>query len=135
MRRCGLIILAGLVFCQGQPRVSWAQALSDNSEQTHSPATSRPSFGSTVVNGTVFDPSGGAIPHAKVVLSRSDGRTLAETLTDAGGTFRFEGVGPGAYSLTVQATGFEDLRRDFLIAKKAIPPIKLVLSIATEKQL
>jgi len=135
MRGCGLIILAGFGFFQGQPRVSWAQALSDNGEQTHSPATSPPSFGSTVVNGTVFDPSGGAIPHAKVVLSRSDGRTLAETSSDAGGTFRFEGVGPGAYFLTVQATGFESLRRDFLVAKKAILPIKLVLSIATEKQL
>ena len=135
MRGCGLIILAGFGFFQGQPRVSWAQALSDNGEQAHSPATSPPSFGSTVVNGTVFDPSGGAIPHAKVVLSRSDGRTLAETSSDAGGTFRFEGVGPGAYFLTVQATGFESLRRDFLVAKKAILPIKLVLSIATEKQL
>jgi hypothetical protein len=135
MRGCGLIILAGLGFFQGQPRVSWAQGLSDNGEQTHSPATSPPSFGSTVVNGTVFDPSGGAIPHAKVVLSRSDGRTLAETSSDAGGTFRFEGVGPGAYFLTVQATGFESLRRDFLVAKKAILPIKVVLSIATEKQL
>jgi hypothetical protein len=135
MRGCGLIILAGLGFFQGQPRVSWAQALSDNGEQIHSPATSPPSLGSSVVNGTVFDPSGSAVPHAKVVLSRSDGRTLAETSSDASGAFRFEGVGPGAYFLTVQATGFESLRRDFLVAKKAIPPIKLVLSIATEKQL
>jgi hypothetical protein len=135
MRGCGLIILAGLGSFQGQPRVGWAQALSDNGEQTHSPATSPPSFGFTVLNGTVFDPSGSAIPHAKVVLSRSDGRTVAETSTDSGGTFHFESVGPGAYFLTVQAAGFEDLRRDFLVAKKAIPPIKLALSIATEKQL
>ena len=135
MRGCGLIILAGLGFFEGQSRVSWARTLSDNGEQTHSPATSPPSFGSTVVNGTVFDPSGSAIPHAKVALSRSDGRTLAETSSDAGGTFRFEGVGPGAYFLTVQATGFESLRRDFLVAKHPIPQIKLILSIATEKQL
>jgi hypothetical protein len=102
--------------------------------QVHAPEDALQSSPATSVTGTVLDPSGSAIAHAKVVLSRTDGQPVAETMTDAMGAFRVDGAPAGTYVLNVQANGFQELRRDLILKKKPTPPIKIVLSIATEKQ-
>lgn len=89
---------------------------------------------SGTVAGTVLDPSGSAIARANVTLSQSDGKHVAQTLTDAAGSFRIENVSPGHYILDVQAAGFQELRRDISIGKKPSPALRLLLGIATEKQ-
>lgn len=135
MRACGLIIAAGLVLLQGQLGLSWAQLRADDSAQTRPSADAPHSEHSVIVTGAVFDPSGSAIAHASISLSRPDGRQLAQTSSDASGTFRIEAAGTGNYVLGVQANGFQELRRELYLNKRTVPPLKLVLSIATEKQL
>jgi hypothetical protein len=134
MRRCGLILVAVLCLLQGQPGLVWAQVRSDDASQpasAQSPSKSRPAI---AVSGTVFDPSVSAIRHAKVSLVRPDGSTVAQTSTDSSGGFRIEAPQTGNYVLSVQADGFQDLRRDLSLNQR-IAPLTLKLSIATEKQL
>jgi hypothetical protein len=134
MRRCGLILVAGLCLLQGQPGFVWAQVRSGDASQAGSPAHPPKSQQSIAFSGTVFDPSGSAIPHAKISLARPDGSTVAQTSTDSSGSFRIDAPQRGSYVLSVQAYGFQDLRRD-LVLDQRITPLTLRLSIATEKQM
>lgn len=58
-----------------------------------------------VIGGTVFDEnSSDALAGAWVRLDE----TGAEAITDGGGRFRFDGLAPGAYTLTARAPGYKD---------------------------
>ena len=135
MRGCWLTLLAGLALFQGKPELGWAQMPSggDGAQVQPPEGVSQSSVGN-LVTGTVLDPSGSAIAYAKVVLTGTDGQPFAETTTDAMGAFRIEGAPSGSYVLNVQAKGFQDFRRDLILKKKASPAIRIVLSIAAEKQ-
>jgi hypothetical protein len=135
MRGCWLTLLAGLALFQGKPELGWAQMPSGgDGAQVHAPEGASQSSVGNSVTGTVLDPSGSAIAHAKIVLTGTDGHPFAETTTDATGAFRIEGAPSGTYVLNVQAKGFQDFRRDLILKKKASPAIRIVLSIAAEKQ-
>ena len=58
------------------------------------------------IQGRVEDPSGAAIPQAKVALLNLATQASAATTTDATGGFRFLSLAPGPYKITVEATGF-----------------------------
>ena len=58
------------------------------------------------LQGTVADPSGAAIPQAKVALLNLATQASAATTTDATGGFRFLSLAPGPYQITVEAVGF-----------------------------
>jgi Carboxypeptidase regulatory-like domain len=61
---------------------------------------------SSSLQGTVTDPTGGAIAGATVVLLDT-GSKLERSMTTAGlGEYRFLALPPGAYALTVNARGF-----------------------------
>jgi hypothetical protein len=55
------------------------------------------------INGYVVDPSGAAVPGATVRIERSGGALVTDTKTDARGSFQFNKVPFGDYSLTVPA--------------------------------
>ncbi len=57
--------------------------------------------------GTVYDPSGGVIPNATVVLKNEPAGTKDMTTTSAAGVFEFAGVPAGEYALEVTAGGFK----------------------------
>ncbi len=59
------------------------------------------------VQGVVSDPSGSAIPDAKVTLSNQNTGATASAESDAGGRFLFDLVSPGTYVLRAEASGFE----------------------------
>ncbi len=62
-----------------------------------------------VISGTVTDPSGQVIPGAGITLI-NEGTRDARTLTaDSAGNFIFPGLLPGAYTVKVEATGFQTL--------------------------
>ena len=135
MRGCWLTLLAGLALFQGKPELGWAQMPSGGDDaQVHAAEGASQSSVGNLVMGTVLDPSGSAIAHAKVVLTGTGGQPFAETTTDAMGAFRIEAAPSGTYVLKVQAKGFQDFRRDLILKKKAGPAIRIVLSIAAEKQ-
>lgn len=59
-----------------------------------------------VIKGKVTDAHGAVIQGAGVTLGTNDTEFLSGTLTDAAGEYRFEGLQPGTYRVTIEATGF-----------------------------
>jgi hypothetical protein len=68
------------------------------------------------VNGSVTDPSGAAVPDARVTAVNQDTNVASSKNTNADGTFTIINLLPGNYSLTVSKGGFKNL---------ALPPFKL----------
>ena len=62
------------------------------------------------VKGIVTDPSGGAIPQAKVTLANSETGETRTQASDSGGRFTFNQLRIGSYSLSVEAPGFRQAR-------------------------
>jgi hypothetical protein len=58
------------------------------------------------IKGVVQDPSGAAVPSAKVELLNTATRISHTTTTDPAGNYEFVSLAPGAYEVTVEATGF-----------------------------
>ena len=64
-----------------------------------------------VISGTVTDPSGQVIPGASVTLT-NEGTVETRTIAaDGAGNFVFPGLLPGAYTVKVEAQGFQTLQR------------------------
>jgi Carboxypeptidase regulatory-like domain/TonB dependent receptor len=59
------------------------------------------------VRGTVTDPSGGAIPGAKVVVLESERNVPHPVTTDEAGRYVVTALPPGQYTLSVEAAGFK----------------------------
>ncbi len=59
------------------------------------------------LTGTVLDPSGKAVPNARITLHDIDHNTATLAQTDHLGRYVFGSVAPGAYSVLVEAVGFE----------------------------
>ncbi len=58
------------------------------------------------IQGTVQDPSNAAVATAKVILVSTATGVTATAVSDASGNYRFVSLAPGAYRVTVEATGF-----------------------------
>jgi hypothetical protein len=59
------------------------------------------------VNGLVADPSGAAVPGAKVTLERKDTGIRRSTTTASDGLYSFSNADVGEYSLSAEASGFK----------------------------
>lgn len=57
------------------------------------------------VDGTVKDPSGAAVPGARVTLTSDAGVAIAERHTDAEGRYQFQDIADAAYRLSASADG------------------------------
>src|SRR5437762_6303905 len=64
-------------------------------------------FGS--VSGVVTDPSGAGVPKAHVVIVNKATGVRKESDADANGRYRITDLPPGAYDITMSATGFKPL--------------------------
>ena len=69
-----------------------------------------------VVNGTVIDPAGAAVPEATVTVVNQETNVTSQKNTNGDGTFTIINLLPGNYVLTVEKTGFK---------KVALPVFKL----------
>ncbi|HEY3454974.1 MAG TPA: TonB-dependent receptor [Bryobacteraceae bacterium] len=58
------------------------------------------------LQGTVTDATGGIIPGAKVTLTSTETNVTRTTTTSDTGVYAFSNLAPGAYTLTVERTGF-----------------------------
>jgi hypothetical protein len=86
-RRTTVLLLLGLVFCAAS--LAWGQG-----------TTSK-------VVGLVQDPTGAVIPGAAVTLTNQSTSVSFSTQTTAAGTYVFESVQIGVYTLEVEAAGFK----------------------------
>jgi hypothetical protein len=90
--------------------------------------------GVRVINGVVLDPSGAAIPRAKVILIRPDGTLVDQSLTDNTGGFRFNQVAVGEYTVDIQAAGFRETKVSAVVGAKQPPSLRIVMPIEVENQ-
>jgi hypothetical protein len=61
---------------------------------------------SAAINGVVRDPSGAAIPNARVELTNVATSVVRTTSTNSDGAYAFPSVVPGVYNMQASATGF-----------------------------
>src|SRR5277367_1319970 len=58
------------------------------------------------INGVVKDPSGAAIPNARIELTNVGTSVVRTTTTNSDGAYAFPSVVPGVYTTQASATGF-----------------------------
>ncbi|MGH9676032.1 MAG: carboxypeptidase regulatory-like domain-containing protein, partial [Candidatus Acidiferrum sp.] len=85
------------------------------------------------LRGTVEDPTGAAVPSAKIVLHAANSALQRETTSDNRGEFAVEELPPGTYHIVVTAKGFADASSDVkvvvssfreLIVKLKLQPVQ-----------
>ena len=59
------------------------------------------------ITGTVTDQSGAVIPDANVTVTNEGTSVSSKTATSSAGTYSVTGLIPGAYSVTIEKTGFK----------------------------
>ena len=90
------------------------------------------STSTTTLTGIILDPSDAAVPFARLVLKATNGELVIPS--DAVGSFRFEGVAPGADELEATAPGFEPVTRKVRIGARAPQPLTIRLALASLKE-
>jgi TonB family protein len=65
------------------------------------------------ITGSIYDPSGAAIPDAKILLYNPDNGVKQEATSGSDGRFTLEGAPAGEYIMRVQKPGFSSLFREF----------------------
>lgn len=86
-----LPLLAALAIAFLLPSLLWGQATTSTGN----------------INGTVTDPTGAAVPGAKVTITRIDTGVTTNLTTNGSGFYNSGSVAAGTYSVKVQAKGFE----------------------------
>jgi hypothetical protein len=87
-----------------------------------------------LLSGVVLDPSGAAIPKARVMLLGGGPEALAETVTDFSGAFHFDQVSPGKYSLDFHAEGFRDTQLSTVVGSRHLSPLRITLQILVQAE-
>jgi len=89
------------------------------------------------IAGSVFDPSGTAIPTAQASLYNPDTAARQELTTTPEGKFAFGNLTPGWYRLNIEKPGFASLYREFNVAQNSDVHRGLTLRVAAprDKQL
>lgn len=84
--------------------------------------------------GSVTDPSGAVVPNAKITLKDVSRGGTQEATTNKDGSYRFDLLLPGSYSLTVAAPGFQKIQRNLQVAVGQVTAgdAALTLGSATE---
>jgi TonB family protein len=73
--------------------------------------------GSAAIGGIVTDPDGAVIPNVRVTAQNQDGSSIPlTTATDPVGTYRFNSIKPGKYTIEFAASGFKLYKQDVTIA-------------------
>jgi len=85
------------------------------------------------INGVVIDPSKAVVRDATVQSVNTNTGAARSTKTDADGFFRFLNLDPGAYTVTVEATGFAKLEQKNvnLLAREDVRLADLQLALAS----
>ncbi len=89
----------------------------------------------TSLRGSVTDPSGAAIPGAKVTLENPATGYTRGTTTAANGTYVFPQLLPGTYTISIEAPGFQRYVHTGLIFRVALPAtLNIPMKVGTVSQ-
>jgi TonB family protein len=86
------------------------------------------------IGGSLFDPSGAAIPNAKVSIYDPDTSAAQETTTAADGKFTFGNLPAGQYILRIEKPGFASLFREFNVQPDSKVERGLVLKLGPAQE-
>jgi hypothetical protein len=64
------------------------------------------------IQGTVVDPQGAAVPKATITIMRNSTGLSKKITSDSSGRFELPFLNPGTYTVTVEAKGFRNEKRD-----------------------
>jgi len=81
------------------------------------------------LQGTVKDPQGATIPKASITVTSSAMIGAKKAETDAGGYFRFANLPPGAYVVTVTASGFRTYKQELALSVGHLPSLEIAMAV------
>jgi len=84
------------------------------------------------LKGTLTDDSGAVIPAAAVALAGNGSQKVAQTQAD--GTYKFAGLAPGQYTVSVAFPGFAAVSRTVTVTAGGTVQMPIQLAVSTEKQ-
>ena len=87
------------------------------------------------LQGTIKDPTGAVVPHAKVSVTGSSMVGSKEAETDDVGYYRFANLPPGNYTITVTATGFSTEKHQLVLEVGHLPSIDFSLKVGKTEEL
>src|ERR1700756_2431560 len=85
---------------------------------------------STVVTGTVVDPSGAVVPNATVEIHNPVSQFQRTTTTDGSGKFTIPNVPFNNYHLSVKGTGFASFAQD--VDVRSVVPVNVTAKLKLE---
>ena len=85
--------------------------------------------GRAAVTGMVQDPSGAAIPGAKVQLTATAGKQIINVITDGSGRFDLSALSRGSYKIEISAPGFDGLSQKFTLDPRDRAVISAALKV------
>jgi hypothetical protein len=85
------------------------------------------------LKGKVTDPSGAVVPGAQVSIRSQAAPAARMFTTDSAGAFSAEGLEPGAYTVAVEAPGFDKFEQTVNIPATGDATIAIALKIAAEE--
>ena len=91
---------------------------------------------SATLNGTITDPSGAVIPGAVVTLSGAENGVTRSFPTTNSGSYSFRLLPPAAYTLKVEAPGFQTYKQDGIVltaGQTATQTVELPLGSGSEQ--
>ncbi len=87
------------------------------------------------LRGQILDPSGAAVPDAKVTATNQETAVSVKIATTSAGTYSFPSLIPGLYKIEVEAKGFKNLVKteiNVLANQDNVADARLDLGVATE---
>ncbi|MCU1261926.1 MAG: hypothetical protein JWO80_4811, partial [Bryobacterales bacterium] len=91
--------------------------------------------GTGTLIGVVIDPSGSAVPNAKVSLTGTATQQTRTSMTDASGNYIFPALPFGSYDVTVNASGFATIRNTgLMVSVGTTTRLNVTLQLASSNQ-
>ena len=83
------------------------------------------------IAGTVTDPSGAAVPNAKVTVSNPTNGEVKATTSGSAGEFRVSLLSPGTYKVSATAAGFETTDQSITVSAGTVTPLSVKLTVGS----
>ena len=83
------------------------------------------------IAGTVTDPSGAAIPNAKITVTNAANGEVKSATSGNAGEFRVSLLSPGTYKVSVTAAGFQTTDQNITVAAGTVSPVNARLTVGS----